>query len=496
MAENFKHLIESLQDGEWLILSKNSLFWKARLDPSDQSKGSILSISYGKSLCQALKAETSQAFEHPTREKAMTALNKLVKEKAKNGYSLYTEAVEEKENRPDHKFGKASPIPIKGGKIDVEAIEHQCQHIPLILTEDFEEKIIARTAEKARDQSDANLGKRQKSTDAKKARIEDVEHSHPAAMSLTEILNKPSNSKRAASRNTTAHKEQEQKPVENTPMKEEVIIKSSSKVDSVKSKLSYKEKQDSNAKQTSQTEEEKVNQSVNALLERKVTGSDLYGVHNNTKHFTVQVLVQATDQWVFLDYSVAEDISINKKLLLKWTSNDDAALAAQKQISALQEGGYKISNFEPPALISFGTISTLSQKAQMFQDCLDIHPSQITDVSQAVLGHHSADESEEEAEEKKTEKQVVAANLEIDQLSHSVATLNDESVKELALADFDSESIAERTKEYERFRDENERGTLMAPNKHVQPLGPSAPGMIAVMLLNPYKNMDVSSSCF
>jgi predicted O-linked N-acetylglucosamine transferase (SPINDLY family) len=189
-------------------------------------------------------------------------------------------------------------------------------------------------------------------------------------------------------------------------------------------------------------------------------------------------------------------MSINKKLLLKWTSNDDAALAAQKQISALQEGGYKISNFEPPALISFGTISTLSQKAQMFQDCLDIHPSQITDVSQAVLGHHSADESEEEAEEKKTEKQVVAANLEIDQLSHSVATLNDESVKELALADFESESIAERTKEYERFRDENERGTLMARNKHVQPLGPSAPGMIAVMLLNPYKNMDVSSSCF
>ena len=202
MSDNTSLLIDEVKDGEWLILSKNSLFWKGRLDPSeDDTSGTILSISYGKSLSLALKAETSQAFEHSCREKALVALGKLLKEKSKNGYTLYSTNTEEKENKPDTRGGKKSPLPIKSNRIQVEAVEHQCKHIPLILTEDFEDKIAVRTAEKQRDQTDASLGKRQKSTETKAEKKERMrrinededltDYPLPATMTLTEIFDKP-----------------------------------------------------------------------------------------------------------------------------------------------------------------------------------------------------------------------------------------------------------------------------------------------------------------
>lgn len=489
MADLVKTIIESLKDGYWLILSKNSLFWKARLDPSEEVKGkSILSISYGKSLSKALKAETSQAVEHDNRERALKALAKLLKEKTKNGYSVYSPS-EDKENRFDRKAGKASPIPIKGGKIDVEAIEHQCQHIPLILTEDFEEKSMIRTAEKLRDQGDANLGKRQKTTEAKK-RTDEADINHPTAMSLNEILNKSSNSKKPSSKNATAKKEPEAQQIESTPMKEEKIAKSSSKNNSDKSK-SVK-KGGSQLKQASESEEDKINETLNQLFEKKVTGSDLYGVRNNTKHFTSQIIVQVLDNWAYLEFNVAEDMSLNKKLLLKWSSNEDAIAAANKQVEELEQSGYKLSQTEPPGLITTGIISTLSQKRQVFQDCSELHFSQITDASQQLLGSHN-EEDEEVIEEKTTQKQIVASNLEFDQFSHSVHSLNDANVKELEIKPQEVEEKKEKFQEYERFQNESEKGTLAPPSNHVHPLGAASTGMIGLMLLNNFKNMDVSS---
>lgn len=497
MADTAKQLLETFRDGEWLILSKNSLFWKARLDPSEENAGSsILSISYGKSLCQALKAETSQAFEHSTREKAIAALTKLVKEKSKNGYELYSEPSEEKENRPETRPGKASPLPIKGGKIDVEAIEHQCLHIPLILTEDFEERTNTRTAEKKRDQGDASLGKRQRSTEAKAAIDEMSDHQPPASISISDVLNK--NSKKFSSRQGTAQKD-ENLNVEATPLKEEQAPKSASRNNTTKSKLSILEKTNhSQTKKDEVMDEEKPSVQVNELLEKKVSGRDLYNVTNNTKLFTTLVLVQVFEQWLYLEYSVDEDMSINRKKLLKLESNEAAAVAAHSQIERLQESGFKKCDSEPPILISIGTISTLTPRIQIFQDCTDISPDEIAEAGKEIFvqATDSSVEKGIEKEEKITEKQVIITNLDYDLLSHSEASLHEGTIKDLPSVLIIDDHKEEKLREYERYKKEMEKGTVLASNRNVQPLGPSSQGMIAVMLLNQYKNMDVSSSRF
>lgn len=535
MAEEIRAELDGLKDGNWFILSKNQLFWKARLDPSENSDGSILSISYGKSLSQLMTTKTSQAFEHETRENAMTALAKLVKEKAKNGYEIHMSMLQDKENKPaDKKSGKKSPMKTsKLTKIEVDQIEHRCNHIPLILTEDFEERNLAKTAEKERnlDMEDSSLGKRNKSGNKKThqnkrdSEMKDLGAVLPQAMTIDEMLDKPSGKKR------TQEAEPQNKVPENTPRKEASPLKQVSGQKSVKSKASNQsetkeapkslQKTPSNKKSiksASKNQEEKMeeeelkpNVEVNLLMECKITGNELYHTTHNSRQFTRQILIQVSNEYIYFEYSVAEDLTMSSKLLLKFSSNSQAVEASNIQTFHLEERGFKSSSSLPPNMITPGTITTIVNRESCFVDCSAKDPSDVLSMTSDMLSLKIVDTNDRHVndsvvdddvkmisdrmiEEKVVEKQIVGDNVDYELMSHSEVTISFEKVGRNKGVEVVCEDRDARKQEMERFVEEASKGNGVNGNKFVQPLGPNSDSMIGLILLNQYKStIEISS---
>ena len=526
MAEEIRVELDNLKDGDWLVMSKNSLFWKARLDPSDEADSTILSISYGKNLSQAMNAETSQAFEHTDRNKAMHALSKLIKEKVKSGYGLYRNKSQDKENKPaDKKGGKKSPIRSgKMSKIEIDQIEHRCNHIPLILTEDFEQRNLYKTAEKVRDDDldDATLGKRSKSN-TKKTRqnrrdeeIKDYGAILPQAMTIDEILDKPSGNKKAQEFETA------NRVPENTPRKEQSTRKQPSSQKSVKSKISnLSEVKEVPASQTKTPSNQKVPKSadkatnenmdedeiskpsveINQMMECKINGSDLYKIANNTRQFTRHVIIQVRDEYLYFEHSVAEDLTLISKLLIQFSSNEMAVEASNIQTFHLEEKGFKTSNSEPPNLITPGTVTTMKQRESDFKDCSTGEPREILEKTSEILSLNLCSATNKTtpdiiAEEKVVEKQMVGDNMDFELLSHSELSLNGDISGKLKArsSELSANEITSRKQEMDKYNEEMKKPNGISGNRHIQALGPNSDSMIALMLLNQYKStIEVSS---
>ena len=236
-------------------------------------------------------------------------------------------------------------------------------------------------------------------------------------------------------------------------------------------------------------EEEKTSREWNKFLELSVIGSELYNIRRNNKHFTKQIIHQVKDQFMYVEYSVAEDLTINKKMLLKLPDNDSAFEAAESYLANLLDIGFKVCTSEPPVLISLGTISSLMNKPQIFHDCSKLSPAEVEKITSCILEQKECEDLVESKEERNLDKQIIGDNIDYDYLSHSHATLHAASISDLPFTT-NLGSRQERLAEYERYKIEKQTNSH---HKNIQPIGPASEGMISIMLLNQYKNMDVSS---
>jgi hypothetical protein len=140
--------LSNLSDGDWILLVKNSLFWKAKIEQQplqpDGEERYLLKIGYGKNKALSLHSDPSQELQYPSRDKAINNLNKLFKDKIKNGYEPSTfelcEQQASKEPKPSNqKKARDLEVDTVAG-FDPEAnnlIEHKCQKIPTVLTFNF-----------------------------------------------------------------------------------------------------------------------------------------------------------------------------------------------------------------------------------------------------------------------------------------------------------------------------------------------------------------------
>ncbi len=140
--------LSNLGNGEWILLVKNSLFWKAKIElerlQADTEENYLLQIGYGKNKALSLHSDPSQVLKYPTREKAVSNLAKLFRDKIRNGYEASTfelcdlqsskEAMQSTQKKPKD----ADKDQLAGFDPEVNShIEHKCQKIPTVLTFNF-----------------------------------------------------------------------------------------------------------------------------------------------------------------------------------------------------------------------------------------------------------------------------------------------------------------------------------------------------------------------
>lgn len=528
--------LESLSNGRWITLSKNNYFWKVMIDAVDATKGADqqyrLSICYGKNLSLASKKEPSHVHDFESREQAMQNLSKVFKEKLKNGYELFFDvsAVDEKENK---KSGKKSATKIQ--KLTDPEESHktllQSVNVPAIFIEDFEEKMKKKASENT--QQDANLGKRERTEEKQpksNKKTTTAQNSgkktpmQPVPMSLTEVLDNPAASGYSAHKMLKSENKSASKMIEQPSLPSQALPATSSSQKFLQNPHSQPTSAAKKAPQVSPSDPpflslaevseiskaagvEDDREEANRLFKKRIQGTILYQVEHNPKLFTQQMIIQAKEEHLYVEYSVDEDLTINKHLLFRFENRSIAIKAAD----VAAEKCYKAGFFEdetPSAMIGMGSINVLKTK---HRELYSNYSSHVEEVPVASNGHHGRDEfsaakqgcmiiedltlqeDEDQMEggcmevEEIQEDLPIGDNLLVDHFSHS-AFVGDKELP--SLQDVFEIDSAKRQEEVCKFRETKELTT----NSKMQPLGPNSEGMIALMLLQTVKpTIDVTS---
>ena len=270
-----------VKENQWIVLTKDSLFWKAKIEP-DGTKGQyVFDLCYGKNLAQAAKNEPSQSLQFESKDKCVAHYLKVMKDKLKNGYTIQVEQESKKKEKSKSKkhvesSANSKEFNIRNNK-DVGFIQHHCNHIPLILTEDFDEMLEERHrhySQKVPEEvtSSPKLGKRQKEQEIEEGsgksnrRARSIKKPNelestvkalnlPPALTISMILDQPrKETKTDYPIEPTSHKKTQKQPVFNTPNRE--MCQSISINDSSAAKTIETEKKSSTLKkQTNQTDQ-------------------------------------------------------------------------------------------------------------------------------------------------------------------------------------------------------------------------------------------------
>lgn len=621
--------IDQLKDDEWLLLTKDSLFWKAKLersqneaqenDPSQESNKYSLQIGYGKNITFGTQSDPSQSFFYSSREEGLADLTRRFKEKLKNGYNLDIQRAAKmnriylnQADKENNGFGEG--FQGKGGDLDmlnlndsaILGIEHHCEQVPKLLTEDFDEAMLQKQTSQKEEME--LLGKRQEkslpgsgSKGSRKGRsLQKVKQSAQKeddgeesklkvslktnALTLEEIL--PSAEKATRLHQKTPGKPsrpQTNKKERSNEFKKAGLSVSNSKIKEADNNagsglnspkitsfggLGYtmqradlffpelaQDKQffegclpDEPIKEAEKEESEpssptskKIEEPLLFLkhFERSIPGSLLYNIPNNNKKFLEYFFVETIDTFVYTEYGVREDMSLEKKFVYVCENKQQTQRLAS-EIAERCSKQHFIEEESSSRMASIGTVKNLALKPGFFcevktaqdnkmdmefeletaqkelvqsetlsnlQECVtekkslnslgSANQSGAKTIPEQFSGHKNDSTLKKKIPEEKVEYDL-GENLKYELLSHSESgqdnpnwDINDLQSK---LSSDSSENL--RISEYQKYVSMEEEGTLPPRSKN-QPLGPSTNCPTALMLLQNYKStIEVSSKLF
>ena len=604
--------LANLKNGDWILLVKNSLFWKAKVEleqlQPDGEERFLLQIGYGKNKALSLHSDPSQALPYPTREKAIANLAKLFKDKIKNGYESSSfelcELQAGKEARPSTQKKAKEPEIENKPVVNPEAnshIEHKCQQIPTVLTFNFgdsdgeagrREEGDSWTGggreEAEEEEEDFTLGKRnldehQKASnlageeaesqakaksenlmsirdmlDQKKAAQHDLKCAQqnlkrPSDSFLSNTPKREPDAKKSSKENSlakvaaTSHSRNAPNSqskdsagprqfgisLQNSSHKQPAVLETEEQVSKSNRKWSpfpTQEQMSQVAQAHAQAMEEEPAEAVNWFFKRRIHGTNLYEVSQHGKTFTESLTIQTKEQYLYLEYEVNEDMTLNRKELHQFSNAVQPVRAAAEIAQRVRENGYVKEAEELSAGLGYGTISSLKSRSQHFRD----HTKQAGTLPEALVDSHTPQPSAQKAnparlqpeserrsaEEEKAEEGSVeqpeesrplaevkesesaeeeneeqGENLQYECLSHSRSSLVQEPLEvqsSAPLIELYLDSLERRKLQREAWQ--GSTGQKRQNSMGIYPLGQGCEGMIPLMLLHNFKpSLDINS---
>jgi hypothetical protein len=522
--------VAKLENGQWIILTKNSLYWKARIDTVEGSQNLKLVICYGKSLGMLDRSEPSQVYEHEERSKTLSHLTKLLKDKVKNGYSQFIGEIEEKENKhlKEYKeakeFKRNKPSLKSADKSDSWAplhVEHYCKHMPSILTgnpdDESEKEAKNKSSSEDEDEASDKEDSQDESEDKKQPEASQDQllgkrqPQHLPLMSIHEILDKkqsPQNPHRIHSSRKQvdpispkiSNHNSGSKPASSTKqvkMNQEPISQDIYFDPFIDTHLLHKKTFQSTRPRSKRLDDDNDAEhhelvEVNRLFKKLILGSVLYKVEHNDKVFTQQVIIQSKDEYLYIEYSVIEDMSINQVQLHQFPSTQHALQAVEIYARYCNDCGYAEKEALVP-MVTSGTISILKTRPKTSYvhetdggvTLIEVEEKKVESRTSTNKkgGSNTKPTDAEEKEEEEEEPVVVGTNLDYDVLSHSAYDAQIEVQKTQANINqqLTAAEVKARTEEMHSYK----------PNAKsfsgINPLGSPAESMISLQLLHNFK---------
>lgn len=603
--------LANLKNGDWILLVKNSLFWKAKVEleqlQPDGEERFLLQIGYGKNKALSLHSDPSQALPYPTRDKAIANLAKLFKDKIKNGYEPSSfdlcELQAGKEAKPSTQKKAKEPEIENKPVFNPEAnshIEHKCQQIPTVLTFNFGDSDGEAGKQEDRDswtgddreaeeeEEDFTLGKRnleehqmasnlpaeeeerqaiaksenlmsiRDMLDQKKAAQHDLKSAQqnlkrPSDSFLSNTPKREPDAKKSSKENSlakvaaTSHSRNAQNSqskdsggprqfgisLQNSSHKQPAVLETEEQISKSNRKWSPFPTQDQMAQVAqapAQAMEEEPLEAVNWFFKRRIHGTHLYEVSQHGKTFTESLTIQTKEQYLYLEYEVNEDMTLNRKELHQFSNAVQPVRAAAEIAQRVRENGYVKEAEELSAGLGFGTISSLKSRSLHFRD----HTRQTGPLPEAQVDSQTPqpsaqkanparpqpDSERRSAEEEKAEQgsseqpeeprplavakesesveeenEEQGENLQYEWLSHSRSSLVQEPLEvqsSAPLRDLYLDTLERRKLQREAWQ--GSTGQKRQNSVSIHPLGPGCEGMIPLMLLHSFKpSLDINS---